>query len=335
MSILTLETIRKIVGKLSKKQVANANSFIDAVNEYGPAMGLDQPHRIAQFLAQILHESAAFNYDREIWGPTPAQKKYEGRKDLGNTQKGDGSKFRGHGPIQVTGRGNTTRFWKWCVAKGFNPPDFRKNPELINTDPWEGLSALWYWDEGNPEGKSLNRYADQGDIEMITKRINGGLNGYQDRLDWYAKVALVLLGYGPKEIEKFQEAAKARGEYEGTVDDIAGPKARSALHQALVKLTKPQEQSKQTQAAPVVVKEETKVVPPKVEKEVKQKTNWLTNIFGGTGLIAAVGTWLGDADWQTIGIVAGVGAAAALAVLVGGQWMVRRIKAIRAEVEAS
>ena len=188
------------------------------------------------------------------------------------------------------------------------------------------MSALWYWDVGNPEGKSLNRYADHGDNEMITKRINGGLNGYQDRLDWYAKVSLVLLGYGPDEIDKFQRASDLPD------DNVAGPKTRAAMHQALLKLTEGATERKDTQAAPVV--EEKKVVPPKIDKEVKQKTNWLTQIFGAGGLLAGIGSWLGDADWQTIAAVTGVGLVAAVLILLGGQWAVRRIKVIRAEVEA-
>src|SRR5690606_17393021 len=66
------------------------------------------PTRLAAFLAQVGHESGGFVYAREIWGPTEAQKRYEGRKDLGNTQPGDGSRFRGRGLIQITGRANYT-----------------------------------------------------------------------------------------------------------------------------------------------------------------------------------------------------------------------------------
>lgn len=327
---ITAAQIRKIA--TGSVNAANMNSALMALEKYGAKVGLDQPHRLAQYIAQLMHESGSFRWDKEIWGPTAAQKRYEGRRDLGNTKKGDGKKFMGRTAIQITGRGNARKFTAWARKIDPDAPDFEENPELMNTDPWEGLGPIWYWDDGNPDGKSLNRYADSGNIEMITRRINGGLNGYDDRLTFYDRAALVMLDYGPTEIEKFQKAAKARGEYDAPIDGVSGPRTRAALHRALVRHTDKADQSKDVAASPVV--EEKKVVPPKVEKEVKQKTNFMTQLFGGGGAIAVVGTWLGDADWQTIGIVAGVGVAAALAVLLGGQWMVRRIKAIRAEVES-
>lgn len=127
-----------------------------ALGKYGAEFGLDLPHRVVAFLAQLMHESGSFKYDREIWGPTPAQERYDTRTDLGNTpaKDGDGYKNRGRGPIQVTGGYNIRAFYEWCKRKGLNPPDFVANPDLI-TDPWEGLSAIWYWDDGNPDRKSL------------------------------------------------------------------------------------------------------------------------------------------------------------------------------------
>jgi putative chitinase len=104
---ISLALIVKAVGKkLTVKQKANADSVVAGLTGHGAAIGLNQPHRLAQYLAQLLHESAAFNYDRELWGPTAAQKRYEGRKDLGNTVKSDGLKYRGRGrsrsPVERT-----------------------------------------------------------------------------------------------------------------------------------------------------------------------------------------------------------------------------------------
>lgn len=217
-------------------------SIVKSLDRFGVRFGLGVPHRLAQYITQLAHESGRFRYDREVWGPTPAQRRYEGRKDLGNTQPGDGSKFRGRTPIQITGRANTTEFRDWCREKGVNPPDFVEKPGLMNTDPWEGLGPIWYW-----ETRKLNRYADSGDIEQITKRINGGLNGYADRLECYTVTALVLLGYPVTakrimhSIKAFQAVAQDNGwlpkDRDGApsqIDGDAGPKTRTAMHMALV-----------------------------------------------------------------------------------------------------
>ncbi|MFC5292601.1 hypothetical protein [Bosea minatitlanensis] len=88
---LSLDQVRKITRKpLNAKAVANAGSVLAALDLYGAKFGLDPPHRLAQFLPQIMHESGKLHFDREVWGPTPAQKRYEGRAKLGNTEPGGG-----------------------------------------------------------------------------------------------------------------------------------------------------------------------------------------------------------------------------------------------------
>lgn len=295
MSIISMQQIRRMAkGKVNQ---ANANSIIVAINTYGPRVGLDQPHRLAQFLPQVMHESGSFKWDREIWGPTAAQKRYEGRADLGNTQPGDGKKFSGKGPIQLTGRDNTTRFSKWAKSIDPNAPDFVEDPDLINSDPWEGLSAIWYWTEGNPERKSLNRYADQNNIEMITRRINGGLNGYGDRLEYYDRVALVLLGYDPaRGLRAFQEAAKARGDYKGDLDGLPGPKSRAAMHLALVRLTSAVERDQDVKAAPVAEEKPVAVPVKELEKPGWQSPEVLIPAI--TPILAPLMTFLGGLDWR-------------------------------------
>ena len=232
---LTLDQLRAMAGgPASDARDSNMGSALLGLERFGGGAGLDRPSRLAHYLAQLLHESTRFLHDREVWGPTKAQLGYEGRKDLGNIHPGDGSKFRGYTPGQITGRYNTTQFYQWCVENfpGVVVPNFVESPHLMNTDPWEGLGPIWYWDVGNPEGKTLNRYADENNIEMVTRRINGGLNGYADRLICYDRAALVFLGYamGPKVIERFQRD-------NGLVaDDISGPKTRAAMHLRLVTL---------------------------------------------------------------------------------------------------
>jgi putative chitinase len=144
-----------------------AEPLTAAMEEYH----INTPARQAAFLAQIAHESGCFRWVREIWGPTPAQLRYEGRQDLGNTEPGDGSRFRGRGLIQVTGRAN---YMRTGAALGI---DCVSNPELLEQPEHAARSAADFW-----EYHGLNELADEGKFETITKRINGGLNGYTDRV---------------------------------------------------------------------------------------------------------------------------------------------------------
>lgn len=254
-----------------------------------------------------MHESGSFRYDRELWGPTPAQQRYDTRTDLGNTPEmdGDGYKNRGRGPIQLTGGDNIRAFHAWCVQNGFDPPDFVANPDLINSDPWEGLSAIWYWDQGNPDRASLNRYADKGDQEMITLRINGGLNGYPDRLDCYTRLGLVVLGYGPTDIKRFQSAAKAAGKYTGKLDGDAGPQTRAAIHLMLAVLAPHPAGLLDVKAAPVT---EEKPVPVPVTPPSLNAPWWKSKevivpavTSSGASLVAAIG----GMPWQNLALILG------------------------------
>ena len=132
---------------------------------------INTPARQAAFLAQIGHESGGLHWVVELWGPTDAQKRYEGRADLGNVQIGDGFRFRGRGILQTTGRYN---YEKTGEALGV---DLIANPEKLGQFELAARSAGWYW-----KTKGLNELADAGDFEKITRRVNGGLNGYADRL---------------------------------------------------------------------------------------------------------------------------------------------------------
>lgn len=137
--------------------------------------------RVAAFIAQIGHESGQLVYLREIWGPTSAQKGYEGRADLGNTVTGDGFKYRGRGLIQVTGRANYAACGE---ALGL---DLINHPELLEQPQHACMSAAWFW-----ATHGLNTLADADKFETITRRINGGLNGQADRLNLWAKASAVL-----------------------------------------------------------------------------------------------------------------------------------------------
>ena len=137
--------------------------------------------RVAAFIAQIGHESGQLKYVKEIWGPTKVQAKYEGRADLGNTVKGDGSKYRGRGLIQITGRAN----YKTCGEA--LDLDLINHPELLEMPQHACMSAAWFW-----ASRGLNTLADAGKFDTITQRINGGQNGAADRQALYAKALKVL-----------------------------------------------------------------------------------------------------------------------------------------------
>lgn len=149
----------------------------DTVTALAQAMaefGIAGRHREAMFLAQTAHESGGWYYLREIWGPTPAQLRYEGRRDLGNTQPGDGRRFCGRGFIQITGRSN------YAAASKALGVDLVAQPELLESVELAARSAAWFW-----KSSGCNELADPGDraaFERVTKRINGGLNGLTDRL---------------------------------------------------------------------------------------------------------------------------------------------------------
>lgn len=172
---MTPDTLRAATGCSAQAAARFAGPLSAACAFYG----IDTPDRLAAFLAQIGHESASLRYTTELWGPTPAQARYEGRADLGNTQPGDGSKFRGHGLIQTTGRHNHARVRDRLRERfpHLNVPDFEAQPEALADPQWAALSATDYWDD-----KGLNALADAGMFELITRRINGGLNGQADRV---------------------------------------------------------------------------------------------------------------------------------------------------------
>jgi len=149
------------------------------------AAQINTPARVAAFLAQLGHESGDLAYFEEL----ASGEAYEGRKDLGNTQPGDGKKFKGRGPIQLTGRNNYRKFTQEVGSK-FGV-DFEKNPELVAEPKWGFMAAAWFWNM-----RKLNTFADKGDFQAITYRINGGCNGADDRDKKYefARAALGIEG---------------------------------------------------------------------------------------------------------------------------------------------
>ncbi|MEX8494990.1 glycoside hydrolase family 19 protein [Sphaerotilus sp.] len=162
--------------------------FLPALNQTMQAYTISNRLRAAAFLGQLAHESGEFKYMEELWGPTAQQKRYEPPSDLatrlGNTQAGDGKRYKGRGPIQITGRANYQRYGDLL---GLN---LVAQPELVAT-PGVGLSAAgMFW-----RTNGLNALADLPDYREITRRINGGYTGWDDRLRYY-ELAKRVLGAG-------------------------------------------------------------------------------------------------------------------------------------------
>lgn len=125
------------------------------------------PRRAAYFLAQIGHESVSLRYKREI----ASGRAYEGRRDLGNVFPGDGPRFKGGGFIQLTGRSNYT-----AAALVLRLPELVTNPAIVARDDVAWRVTVFFWRRGN-----LNSYSDRGDFTGLTRAINGGFNGLDDR----------------------------------------------------------------------------------------------------------------------------------------------------------
>lgn len=192
---LTLDSLSYIMPQASEE---NIRKYLDALNSQLPKFGINTALRVAHFIAQIAHESGSFKYNTENlnysekalgavfakyfpseelargYARQPekiANRVYANRMKNGDEASGDGWKFRGRGLIQLTGRDNYTQ----C---GFTLKlDLINHPELLANDSKAVVdAAAWFWNL-----RELNSLADQDDIKRITKLINGGYNGLEDR----------------------------------------------------------------------------------------------------------------------------------------------------------
>lgn len=141
---------------------------------------IDSPLRQAHFLAQIGHESGELRFREEI----ASGEAYEGRADLGNTQPGDGRRFKGRGLIQLTGRANYAEYGRAINREA----ELLAKPEQVASDPELCVDvAGWFWAK-----RGLNELADRDELTAITRRINGGLNGLEDRRRLYQRARSLL-----------------------------------------------------------------------------------------------------------------------------------------------
>lgn len=188
---LTLDQLRSALPRLKAKP-QEAQQYLEPLNSALERFEINTSRRQAAFLAQIGHESSDLRYWEELWGPTPQQKRYELPSalatQLGNTQPGDGKRFRGRGPIQLTGRANYRKYGELLGA------NFEENPQLVATPEWGFLVAGQFWNEIDGNGLA-DQTAEGNGIEVfaqLTRRINGGLTGLNDRMQRWQHAKRVL-----------------------------------------------------------------------------------------------------------------------------------------------
>ncbi len=151
------------------KIIAEAGAVLAATLD---AYAINTRLRIAHFLGQTCEESAGYRTTEEF----ASGKEYNGRADLGNTQPGDGPRFKGRGLLQITGRANYDKYGK---ALGV---DLVNNPTLAAQPALSLKIACEYWKDRN-----INADCDRDDAQSVTRKVNGGLNGLSERIDFTQK----------------------------------------------------------------------------------------------------------------------------------------------------
>jgi len=164
-----------------------AEAFLAALNVALPRWEIDKPRRMAAFIAQVGHESGELRYVTEL-----GSDRYLARYDtgslalrLGNTPQadGDGQLYCGRGLIHITGRDN----YEACSRALFGDARLLAQPQLLELPRWACESAGWFW-----HSHGLNALADRSEFNRITRLINGGLNGLESRLKFWARAREVL-----------------------------------------------------------------------------------------------------------------------------------------------
>lgn len=189
---LTLEQLLATMPRLKRER---AEAMLPHLNAAMQEAEITTPLRVAAFLAQLGHESldltrwvemdhrkavAGCRYCKDV-GPHAAGAQYEWRKDLGNTEAGDGVRYKGRGCLQLTGRANYA-----AAGKALGLP-LEQNPErAVDLDVGFRVAA-WYWTT-----HGLNELADRGESAAISRKVNGGYNGLGDRTARYLKALEIL-----------------------------------------------------------------------------------------------------------------------------------------------
>jgi putative chitinase len=195
--LITSQTLAKIIGiTVPKAKLELHKDLAYELTLQLPDYGIDTVQEVAHFLAQAAHETDHFMTLREY----ASGQAYEGRKDLGNTQVGDGVRFKGRGIFQTTGRANYSVLG---IAKG-QPRRYLDEPGLLEHPDEAVWSACKYWSDrhlndiaNNPDTVKLNKKVrgvvkQVSPVEYISLTINGGYNGYNERVKFYERAKEVL-----------------------------------------------------------------------------------------------------------------------------------------------
>jgi putative chitinase len=182
---MTIKLTASIIAAGTGATLKRATAWVAPIQAACDEFAINTSLRAAAFLAEIGCESEHLIYEKEIWGPTPAQRAYEPpsskAKELGNTEVGDGRRYCGRGLIELTGRSNYAR-----VGAALSL-DLINHPELLELPVNAARSAAYYWSDHN-----LNTLADASEITLISERINGGRNGLALRLALYSAAKRAL-----------------------------------------------------------------------------------------------------------------------------------------------
>lgn len=171
------QTLANVMG--NRLSLARYEELCPAFNAAMIQANCTTERRATMWVAQLGHESAGLQYMEEIADGSD----YEWRVDLGNTQAGDGRRYKGRGPIQITGRFNYSKLSRWAFSNGYVPTDtfFVDAPGELAETRYAFLGPVWYW----TVARDINAYADNDDMIGATRAINGGLHGLADRRTYW------------------------------------------------------------------------------------------------------------------------------------------------------
>lgn len=201
MKNITPEILKAVMPNAT---MANCQTYAPLINQYAQQFGITTDVQMAHYLAQIAHESGELRYTEELASGSA----YEGRKDLGNVIAGDGKKFKGRGLIQITGRANYKAYSDYLVKNGMSV-DLTKTPELLAKPLGAVKSSMWFCQrKGICQKAFLDKGAmvvktvkDNGKTKVvkvnaalleITRIVNGGYNGIEQRQKYYTRAVNVL-----------------------------------------------------------------------------------------------------------------------------------------------